>query len=87
MKLQFGDALLILGRREKLVMLANDPDFLLLSESLQVPPKKKKAPIAVLIMAAVIIPVLFGVLPISIAAVIGSALICIGIRICLRRTC
>ena len=75
MELRFGDALLILGGREKLKMLASEPDFLLLTETMQEVPKKNKAPVAVLIMAAVIIPVLLGWLPIAIAAVVGAAFI------------
>lgn len=74
MELQFGDALLILGRWEKLQLLARDPDFLILTETLQEPPKWRKLPVAASIMAAVLIPVLIGILPISVAAVAGAAL-------------
>jgi di/tricarboxylate transporter len=75
MKLCFGDALLILGRREKLLMLAREPDFLVLAETMQAAHKTNKAPVAGMIMSAVIISVLFGVLPIAIAAVAGATLI------------
>ncbi|MCG8607285.1 SLC13 family permease [bacterium] len=75
LELRFGDALLILGRRENLMILAREPDLLVLTETVQQPPKTKKAPMATAIMAAVITPVLFGWLPISIAAVVGATLI------------
>jgi di/tricarboxylate transporter len=75
MKLCFGDALLILGRREKLLMLAREPDFLVLAETMQAAHKTNKAPVAGMIMSAVIISVLFGGLPIAIAAVAGATLI------------
>ncbi len=74
MALRFGDALLLFGRREKLQVLADEPDFLILTDEIQAPPLVKKAPLAALIMAGVVISVLVGWLPISIAAVVGAAL-------------
>ena len=49
-KLQFGDALLLYGPREKLKLLSSEPDFLILTERSQEPPLIKKAPLAGLIM-------------------------------------
>lgn len=72
--LQFGDALLLFGRRMNLNELATDPDFLVLEEGLQVPPRSEKAPIAALIMALVLVPVMLGWLPIAISAVMGVVL-------------
>ena len=72
--LQFGDALLLFGHRINLNVLATDPDFLVLEEGLQEPPRYKKAPIAALIMAIALIPVMLGWLPIAIAAVMGVVL-------------
>jgi di/tricarboxylate transporter len=74
MALRFGDALLLYGRRERLRMLGEEPDFLVLTESAQEAPRIKKAPIALLIMAAVLIPVILDVLPIAIAAIAGIVL-------------
>jgi len=71
MALRFGDALLLLGRREKLAFLARQPDFLVLTGEVQEPPKTRLAPVAALIMLAVIVPVLLGWLPIYISAVVG----------------
>lgn len=73
MALQFGDALLLFGPREKLQLLAREPDFLVLTESARDIPETAKAKVSVTIMAAVLLPVLAGWLPISIAAVIGAA--------------
>jgi di/tricarboxylate transporter len=74
MELRFGDALLLYGPRDRLLMAADDPDFLLLEEELQEPPRVSKAPFAALLMAGVIVTVLAGWLTIAVAAVIGAAL-------------
>ncbi|NJN43821.1 MAG: hypothetical protein HC806_03160 [Anaerolineae bacterium] len=74
MPLRFGDALLLFGPHEKLKLFAREPDFLVLEEEIKDPPRIKKAPLAVLIMAAVVVSVLVGWLPISIAAVVGGTL-------------
>jgi len=71
--LRFGDALLLMGPREKLAVVAQDPDFLALSDVAE-PVTTKRAPLAVLIMMAVVAPVVLGWLPIAIAAVSGAAL-------------
>ena len=72
--LKFGDTLLLYGMREKLIVLGSDPDFLVLTEEAQVPPRTRKAPIALLIMVAVLLPVVAGWLPIAITAVGGVVL-------------
>jgi len=74
MALKFGDALLLYGAREKLQMLGREADFLVLAEEAQAPLRTKKAPIAILIMGAVLLSVIVGWLPIAIAAVLGGAL-------------
>lgn len=74
MPLQFGDAFLIYGPKEKFIVLSRESDFLLLAEELQEAPRREKAPVAVIIMAAVVFSVLIGWLPIAIAAVAGAAL-------------
>ena len=71
--LRFGDALLLIGRRDRAAQLDRDPDFLVLTRETETP-RPGKAPRAVLIMAAILVPVLLGWLHISIAAVIGAAL-------------
>jgi di/tricarboxylate transporter len=72
--LRFGDALLLYGPREKLMMLGSEADFLVLSDEGQAPMRTKKAPLAIGIMVAVLLTVMVGWLPIAIAAVIGGAL-------------
>ena len=74
-ELQFGDALLLIGPREKLRLLRRDTDFLVMTEEIAPAPapERRKAPIAVLIMAAVVTPVILGWVPIAISAVAGAA--------------
>lgn len=72
--LRFGDALLLYGPREKLLLLGSEPDFLVLTEAAQEPPRVEKAPTAALVMAVVLLTVIFGWLHIAIAAVLGVIL-------------
>lgn len=74
MPLQFGDAFLLYGPRQKINLLSRESDFLVLTEDIQEPSRRHKAPLAVAIMAAVVLSVLIGWLPIAIAAVAGAAL-------------
>ncbi len=73
-RLQIGDALLLLGPRDRLQLLSSDSDFLILTPLGQKPPDTRRAPLAALIMAAVIGSVMAGYAPISIAAVIGGTI-------------
>ncbi len=73
-RLQIGDALLLLGPRDRLQLLSSDSDFLVLTPLGQKPPDTRRAPLAALIMAAVIGSVMLGYAPISIAAVIGGTI-------------
>ncbi|MDX1515844.1 MAG: SLC13 family permease [Woeseiaceae bacterium] len=72
-RLQVGDALLLLGPRDRLELMASDSDFLMLSSLGQEPPDTRRAPLAALIMFGVVASVMMGYFPIAIAAVIGSA--------------
>lgn len=72
--LQYGDAFLCYGTREGFELLAKEPDFIVLRQDVQEKPRLDKAPIAGLIMLAVIAIVIVGWLPISIAAIAGAAL-------------
>jgi di/tricarboxylate transporter len=74
MALQFGDALLLYGPRDRAQMLGTEPDFLVLTEAAQEAPRREKAWLALLIMAGVLVPVIAGWLPIAIAAVMGMVL-------------
>jgi di/tricarboxylate transporter len=73
MALRFGDALLLYGARSNFSLLGREPDFLVLTESAQEHPNLSKAKISIPIMAAVLLPVMMGWLPIYLAAVIGAA--------------
>ena len=74
MKLRFGDALLIFGPRDRLHLLSTEPDFIPLTEEGQVPPRIKRAPLAALIMVAVVLTAGIGWIPIALSAVIGGTL-------------
>jgi di/tricarboxylate transporter len=74
MALRFGDALLLHGARQRIRLLGSDQDFLVLTEEAQEAPRTNKALLAVLIMAIVLIPVIFGLVPIAIMVVVGVAL-------------
>jgi di/tricarboxylate transporter len=72
--LRFGDALLLIGPRSKLELLGREPDFIVLTETAQEPLRLEKMKLSIMIMAAVLLPVIFGWVPIYIAAVVGAAL-------------
>ena len=72
--LEFGDALLLYGSRDKLKVLGSEPDFLVLTEEAQEAPRSTRAPVAAGIMVAVVLSVLFGFLPIYIAALSGAVI-------------
>lgn len=73
-RLQIGDALLLLGPRDRLQLLDSDSDFLVLTPLGRKPPDTRRAPIAAIIMLGVVISVMLGYAPISVAAVIGGTI-------------
>lgn len=73
MALQFGDALLLFGHWKRLATLGREPDFLVLTENAQEPAREEKAPLALAVMAAVLLPVIMDWVPIYIAVVVGAA--------------
>ncbi len=74
MSLKLGDAFLLYGDRHRLALLAEDPDFYVLSEQAQAPPRQEKASIGALIMAGVLATVVTGLVPVYIAAPTGALL-------------
>ncbi len=76
--LQYGDALLCYGEHERFQTLATEKDFVVLSMAAQEKPRSKKAILAALIMASVIISAITLNIPISIAAIAGSILMVIS---------
>ncbi len=73
-RLQIGDALLLLGPRDRLQLLSSDSDFLILTPLGQEPPDTRRAPLAAAIMFGVVVTVMLGYAPISISAVIGGTI-------------
>ncbi len=73
-RLQVGDALLLLGPHDRLQLLGNDPDFLILTPLGQAPPDTQRAPLAAFIMLAVVLSVMFADAPIALAAVVGGSI-------------
>jgi di/tricarboxylate transporter len=73
MALQFGDALLLHGPRDRMRLLGQNPDFIILSKDAQEPPKREKIPVAALSMLIFLLPAVFGWLPVHIAALAGAA--------------
>lgn len=72
-RLQIGDALLLLGPRDRLQLLSSDTDFLILTPLGQEPPDTRRAPLAALIMAGVVVAIMTGFLPTPVAAVVGGS--------------
>jgi di/tricarboxylate transporter len=73
-RLKIGDALLMIGPRDRLALLENDSDFLILTPLGQEPPDTRRAPLAAAIMLAVVATVMAGYAPISMAAVVGASI-------------
>ena len=73
-RLQIGDALLLLGPRDRLQLLSSDSDFLILTPLGRKPPDTRRAPLAAFIMLGVVVSVMLGYAPISVAAVVGGSL-------------
>jgi di/tricarboxylate transporter len=74
LRLQFGDALLLHGPRERLGSLAQSDDFLLMEPQNVFPSRKKLAPLAIAIMVLVVGAVVFADIAISTAMVAGAVL-------------
>jgi len=73
-RLQIGDALLLLGPRDRLQLLDSDSDFLILTPLGRKPPDTRRAPVASAIMLGVVVSVMLGYAPISVAAVVGGTI-------------
>ena len=73
-RLQIGDALLLLGPRDRLQLLTQESDFLVLTPLGQKPPETRLAPVAAIIMLGVVVSVMMGLAPIAVAAVVGGTI-------------
>jgi len=74
MPLHSGDSVLIYGHRNRIKLLAQEGQFLVLSEEVQEAPNRERALLATLIMTGVVTSAGLRWLPIEIAAVAGAAL-------------
>ncbi len=74
MPLRFGDSLLLYGKQDRLELIDTEEDFILLTEMVKQPQRTGKALTAAVIMAGILLPVLFGFVPLAIAAIAGVAL-------------
>lgn len=74
MALRFGDSLLIFGHRDRIRLLSEEEDFLVLTPEIQEAPREQKAGLATLILGGVVASVALNWLPIEIAALSGAAL-------------
>ncbi|HSR50863.1 MAG TPA: SLC13 family permease [Acidobacteriota bacterium] len=77
-QLRLGDAFLVYGNRHRLGMLAEEPDFILLSEQARKALRDQKAPLCLGIMAAFLLMVSMDWLPIFLAAPMGAVAMIIG---------
>lgn len=73
-RLELGDAMLLYGPRTNVERLRIDPNFLVLESDGEIGLNHRKAPIAAIIMVAVVLVVMLGWLPLAIAAIIGATL-------------
>ena len=73
MPLEFGDALLLFGPLDRIQALGGNHDIIVLSHKAQLPRRTEKAPLSALIMTGTLLPVLFGIVPIHLAVVVGAA--------------
>lgn len=87
-RLQAGDVLLILGGREDVEALRSNSDVLLMAWSARDLPRREKAPLATAVFLGTVTLAATGVLPITVAAFAGAALMiavdCINIRQAVR---
>ncbi len=74
MPLQRGDALLLVGPIKQLARLSSNSELIILNPITANPVDKNKAPLAISLMLLVVAIALSGLLPISVAAIIGATL-------------
>lgn len=72
-RLQLGDALLLQARPQELERLRADESFIVLEEVEGAAPRRRRAPLAIGILAAVVGLAAFGLLPILVTAIAGVA--------------
>lgn len=78
MLLQRGDALLLVAPLKQLAALNNNRDLIILDPVSSVDVDRRRAPVALLSMALVVLIALSGALPVYVAAMIGATLMVLG---------
>ncbi|MGQ0722057.1 MAG: SLC13 family permease [Candidatus Eiseniibacteriota bacterium] len=73
--LRFGDALLLQGPWDRIRLLADNPDFLILSSAVRDQRRTRKAPFALGALALMVVLVVLGVLPVHMAAFTAATLV------------
>jgi len=73
-RLQFGDALLLIGPHQQLARLNDDPDLLVMTPVVATDMDHRRAPLAAAIMLGVVVAAVTGWLPIASAAILGATL-------------
>lgn len=71
LRLKFGDALLLLGPRDEIARLRNDPGFLMLDRVEEPSLRRSKIPLALGIFAAVVVLAALNIVPILASAIFG----------------
>jgi di/tricarboxylate transporter len=74
-RLRLGDGLLLHGRRDKIALLQEDPDFVVLSGGDTVPRRTGRAPFAIAALLLMVGLVVAGVFPIQVAAFFAATLV------------
>ena len=73
--LRFGDSLLVFGPHAKLRVLASEPDFIGLTQAVQVESRSKLAPLALAALAIALIPAIAHWTSISVSVLMGAAFV------------
>lgn len=71
-RLQFGDALLLLGTKDALARLRGDPNLIVLEQVEEPSLRRSKVPLAAGIIAAVVALAAFNIMPILVSAIVGG---------------
>jgi len=69
--LEQGDVLLVQGSKDEIMKLKRSTEFLVLDASEEVP-RTKRAPVALAILAVVVVTAAFGILPIAVSSLAGA---------------
>lgn len=72
-RLRLGDVMLLLGRKEDLVRLRRNENFVVLNEVEEPSLRRRKAPLALLIIVAVVALAALKLMPIMVSAILGCA--------------